>query len=362
MLRYLIIVIFLTTCISCLYNDSAFAQQVKPDTTNINFKDEEDYDVPDTTHSIIKYIPEDLMFVPSGVLYDNQWDNKNIRLRKIKPSEKKDTTFVIFDNTPDNNFYFPIKGKLLSPFGYRGHHFHTGLDIRLKHNDSVYCAMAGKIRIAHRFKGYGNCVVVRHFNGLETVYAHLNKICVNVDDEIKAGDLIGLGGRTGHATGDHLHFEIRFLEQPINPLAFMDFDNFKIKTDTLVITANTFTNLSTPPNKPYNRHKHRRGKNNQPAEIVKKDTSKNLSLKGKTDTSNPKNLKSKRLKLKHKADDDSPSMSDKTSKAHKYYTIKTGDNLFDIAQKNNTTVVKLRKLNGFSKRKKLQVGSSIKIS
>ena len=94
--------------------------------------------------------------------------------------------------------------------------------------------MAGKVRISKRFKGYGNAVVVRHYNGLETVYAHLNKLCVKVDDEVKAGDLVGLGGRTGRATADHLHFETRFLEQPINPMTFIDFDNFTLKKDTLV--------------------------------------------------------------------------------------------------------------------------------
>jgi murein DD-endopeptidase MepM/ murein hydrolase activator NlpD len=323
--------------------NNAFAQQVKQDTTNINFKDEEDYDIPDTTHSNIHYIPEDMMFVPSGMLYDYQWDNKNIRFRKIVPSEKKDTTLIIFDNSPDNNFYFPIQGKLLSPFGYRGHHFHTGVDIRLKHNDSVYSAMSGKIRIAHRFRGYGNCVVVRHYNGLETVYAHLNQICVKVDDEIKAGDLLGLGGRTGHATADHLHFEIRFLEQPINPLAFMDFDNYNLKTDTLVITANTFTSLSTPPNKPYNR-KHKKGKSKQSTTITKNDTSKINSKK--------KTLISK---------DDPPTSEEKSSNNHKYYIIKSGDNLYSIAQKNQTTVDKLRQLNGFSKKKILKVGTRIKI-
>ena len=110
--------------------------------------------------------------------------------------------------------------------------------------------MAGKVRLARKERGYGNVVVVRHYNGLETLYAHLNKICVSVNDELNGGDLIGLGGRTGHATGDHLHFETRFLEQPINPLAFIDFEHLKLKSDTLILTANTFTALTTPPNKP----------------------------------------------------------------------------------------------------------------
>ena len=106
--------------VALLLINNAFAQQVKPDTTNLNFNDEDEFDVPDTTHSNINYIPEDIMFIPSGLLYDYQWDNKNIRFRKIVPGEKKDTTLIIFNNTPDNNFYFPIKGKLISPFGSGG--------------------------------------------------------------------------------------------------------------------------------------------------------------------------------------------------------------------------------------------------
>ena len=323
----------------------AFAQQVKPDTTNHYFKDEDEFDLSDSLHSNnVKFIPGDMIFVPSALLYDHQWENKNIRFRKIDIAGKKDTTMILFNTTPDNNFYFPVKGKLLSPFGYRGHHFHTGLDIRLAHNDSVYSVMAGKVRIARRFKGYGNAVVVRHYNGLETVYAHLNKICVNVDDEIKAGDLVGLGGRTGRATADHLHFETRFLEQPINPLVFLDFDNFRLKKDTLILTANTFSDLAKAPNKPYNRSKkgkNKKGKQSVTNNIVKKDTSK--TKKNNTAI----------------ASSDVPKTKSGSSK--KYYTIKSGDNLFQIAQSNNTTVNKLCKLNGISKKKKLQPGMKIKV-
>lgn len=312
------------------------AQEVKPDTTNIYFNEEDEFEPDDTISAEINYIPADIIFVPSDLLYDHQWENKNIKFRKIDIEGKKDTTLILFNTSPDNNFYFPVKGKLLSPFGYRRRHFHTGLDIRLKHNDSVYCVMAGKVRIARRFKGYGNAVVVRHYNGLETVYAHLNKICVCVNDELVGGDLIGLGGRTGHATADHLHFETRFLEQPINPLAFLDFDNYKLKSDTLILTANTFTKLSTPPNKPSGK-KRQKVKGKKQKTIINDD-----SLESK------KNIKE--------------NSNNGVSGNKKYYTIKSGDNLYALAQKNNTTVNKLCKLNGISKTKKLQPGMKIRVN
>ena len=218
--------------------------------------------------------------------------------------------------------------------------------------------MSGKVRIAHRFRGYGNCVVVRHYNGLETVYAHLNKICVKVDDEIKAGDSYWSGRKDRSRYGDHLHFEIRFLEQPINPLAFLDFDNYKLKTDTLVITANTFTALSASPNKPRYKSgsRHKKGKSNTSGAIAKNDTSK------------IKNPKSKIVHHKSDTGTAPPTSNNEhmSTPAHehisKYYTIKTGDNLYTIAQKNHTTVNKLRQLNGFSKKKVLKVGSKIKLT
>ena len=95
--------------------DIAFAQHVKTDTTNLNFKDEDEGEDINVFHNNVKYIPDDLIFVPSRILYDNQWENRNIKYRKVDITGKKDTTLVLFNTSPDNNFYFPIKGKLLSP-------------------------------------------------------------------------------------------------------------------------------------------------------------------------------------------------------------------------------------------------------
>jgi len=90
--------------------------------------------------------------------------------------------------------------------------------------------------MAKSYSGYGKTVVVRHYNGLETVYAHLNKIKVKSGQEVKAGQLIGLGGRTGRATTEHLHFETRFLYEHFDASLMIDFATQKLKSDTLILT------------------------------------------------------------------------------------------------------------------------------
>ena len=171
----------------------------------------------------------------------NTWNNKDIKVNSDK-SFNKNTTYVLplINTETDHNFVFPYKGKVISPFGYRGRRVHAGTDIKLNLNDEVYCAFDGEVRMAKRYSGYGNLVVIRHKNGLETCYGHLNSIKVKVNQEVKAGDLIGLGGRTGRASTTHLHFETRFLGDAFNSSKLLDYDNFSLKSDTLVIDKNTF--------------------------------------------------------------------------------------------------------------------------
>jgi hypothetical protein len=87
------------------------------------------------------------------------------------------------------------------------------------------------VRLAKRFSGYGNLVLIRHSNGLETIYGHLKSISVKVNDTIKAGDLIGLGGRTGRATCNHLHFETRLFGQPFDSNKYIDFETGNLRND-----------------------------------------------------------------------------------------------------------------------------------
>lgn len=140
----------------------------------------------------------------------------------------------------DCNFTMPIFGRTNSTYGWRHGRPHTGIDLQLSTGDSVFAAFDGVVRMSRYYNGYGYCVVVRHYNGLETLYAHLSKLSVSSGTLINAGQLVGLGGSTGHSTGPHLHFETRFLGRPLNPALVIDFQNHTTKSDTLFVSQSSF--------------------------------------------------------------------------------------------------------------------------
>ena len=123
--------------------------------------------------------------------------------------------------------------KITSPFGPRWRRMHNGLDLKVNIGDTIVAAFDGKVRIVkYERRGYGKYVVIRHDNGLETVYGHLSKQLVEENQLVKAGEVIGLGGNTGRSTGSHLHFETRFLGIAINPVYMFDFPKQDIVADT----------------------------------------------------------------------------------------------------------------------------------
>ncbi len=123
--------------------------------------------------------------------------------------------------------------RVTSPFGPRWRRMHNGIDIKVNIGDTIYAAFDGKIRmVSYERRGYGNYVVIRHDNGLETIYGHLSKHLVKEDQYVKSGEPIGLGGNTGRSTGSHLHFETRFLGVAINPAFMFDFPNQDIVADS----------------------------------------------------------------------------------------------------------------------------------
>lgn len=124
-------------------------------------------------------------------------------------------------------FCMPTPSRVItSNYGYRPSfgRMHKGLDIKVYTGDTIVSAFDGKVRVvSYEAKGYGNYVVIRHNNGLETIYGHLSKHCCKVGDVVKAGQCIGLGGNTGLSTGSHLHFETRIMGIAINPALLFDF-------------------------------------------------------------------------------------------------------------------------------------------
>lgn len=129
--------------------------------------------------------------------------------------------------------------KITDIFGYRPRRrrMHYGLDVKVQRGDTIRAAFDGKVRyVSYQRRGYGNYVVIRHPNGLETLYAHLTKKLVDENEVVKAGDPIGLGGNTGRSTGTHLHFETRLLGKALNPALFFDFPNQDVTGDTYLYT------------------------------------------------------------------------------------------------------------------------------
>jgi len=171
---------------------------------------------------------EDDGLSPADELYDGIWNNQYLKAYSgiIIPD-----TFQI----DISSFVMPVKGKITSPFGPRRRRFHYGTDLRLQTGDTVYAAFEGKVRVEqYERKGYGYYIVLRHPNGLETVYGHLSDFLVSEGATVQAGQPIALGGSTGRSTGPHLHFECRFLGQAIDPADIVDFDNFCTYDDSYV--------------------------------------------------------------------------------------------------------------------------------
>jgi len=159
---------------------------------------------------------------------------------------------------------------------------------------------------AYSSGGYGNLVVIRHYNGLETCYAHLDKLLIKSNEEVKAGDVIGLGGNTGRSTGSHLHFEMRYFGNALNPQKVIDFANKKLISDTLQMHNNLFHYKA-----PYVYH--------------------------------------------------APAKQMASSSGRKYHKIRSGDSLYALALRNKTTVKSICRLNGISATKVLKIGQRIRI-
>ncbi|MCS6823389.1 MAG: M23 family metallopeptidase [Cytophagaceae bacterium] len=161
------------------------------------------------------------------------WDSKTINPYKIDGAEFKDTIrLTLYDSLSGLNWALPhFESKINSKFGMRRYRWHYGIDLDLNIGDPISAAFDGIVRIVqYDSRGYGRYIVLRHYNGLETLYGHLTKALVQVGQLVKAGETIGLGGSTGRSTGPHLHFEIRYEGNAIDPEYIFDFQNKTLKT------------------------------------------------------------------------------------------------------------------------------------
>lgn len=167
------------------------------------------------------------------------WITNDIHIKKFDFAKIQDTLTIVLNDSNDH-YTPPFKGIITSEFGSRRFRYHYGTDIDLVKGDTVRSAFNGKVRISTYSKSYGHVIVVRHDNGLETIYAHLSKRLVETDSIIPTGTQIGLGGNTGHSFGSHLHFEVRYFDEPLDPRDVISFEDFTTLSDTLTISQCNF--------------------------------------------------------------------------------------------------------------------------
>lgn len=231
---------------------------------------------------------------PADDIYNKIWTRERLNPYKIPIDSLPDSVRV-----DCSRFVAPTINVITSSFGPRRYRYHYGTDLRVKVGDSIVAAFSGKVRIIdYEARGYGNYVVLRHDNGLETVYAHLSAVLVMHNQGVKAGELIALGGNTGHSTGPHLHFETRYIGNAIDPEKIIDFRNGRVWENSYLITKkNSFY---------YQREA-------KPVHIAR------------------------------------------------YYTVRKGDNLGEIAARNGTSIKGLCKMNGIKQKTKLKPGQKLRI-
>jgi murein DD-endopeptidase MepM/ murein hydrolase activator NlpD len=183
---------------------------------------------------------DSIMTLPSDEVYGS-WDTLNIHPYRFDIKQLNEISIIPLCSESSCGYVHPFSGGVTSNFGPRRRRFHYGIDIDLETGDLVGAAFDGKVRIVKKSDSYGNVVVIRHNNGLETFYAHLSKTNVEVGQDVFAGDVVGLGGNTGHSHGSHLHFEVRYMGQPINPSSIISFNEQKLISNSFILNKNTFS-------------------------------------------------------------------------------------------------------------------------
>jgi len=185
--------------------------------------------------------------IPAFGLYNGLWDNDHLRSAQIDIPFSDGGLKIILLESHNTPFVFPCRGTLSLFYGKTKRNiFHTGVDFLLQENDPIYACFDGVVRMAHEYGDYGKIVVIRHYNGLETVYTHLNKLQVRENQIIKAGYTIGFAGKTGNTQEVLLHFETRFLNEHFNPALMINFDTRTLYSNILTLTPADFSILPIP--------------------------------------------------------------------------------------------------------------------
>lgn len=233
---------------------------------------------------------------------------------------ERTTLWLVDDNS---QYCCPNPVAVYSKFGYRHRRRHQGVDLPLKTGDPVRVAFDGKVRVSKYYRGYGNLVIVRHANGLETFYGHLSERDVQVNDWVHAGQVIGKGGSTGRSSGPHLHFETRYKGYAFDPEWLIKFPEGNLRSGTFTLKRKYLNPAShyVP---------------------TSDDEEEEILLAEQED----------RAQAAKKAAEQA---------AVQYYTIRKGDTLGKIASKYHTTVSKLCKLNNITPKTTLRIGRRLRV-
>lgn len=256
-------------------------------------------------------------------LFVKNWSTHNVNpFRDRLDSLPYRVTIPLVDSV--SSFVCPHQGKVFSRFGLRHGRRHQGCDVPYPTGTQVFCAFDGRVRLAERHKGYGNLVIVRHENGLETFYGHLSRIDVTPGQWVHAGDQIGLGGSTGRSSGPHLHFETRYNGYAFDPEWIVDFENGKLRRNVFVLKRSYLS--------AYSKY--------VPESI---DEEEEVYLTDEQIRAEEERIAKERA-------------------AMKYHTIKSGDTLSGLAVKYGTSVSKICSLNpGLKPTTVLSIGRKVRV-
>ncbi len=278
--------------------------------------------------------------------YFSIWDTRSVDPYGINPNSFDEVVPIKLYDISEGRYWAPPldKNPITSHFGWRWKRWHKGTDLDLETGDPVYATFDGIIRVAGTQSGWGRTIVVRHYNGLETLYGHLSKINFEENTVVKAGDQIGRGGSTGRSSGSHLHYEARYEGNPFDAENIFAFsrDKTEIRMQELLLTPHFYDYL-------------RGGKSRvksaiDGSEIVPEEGSPaSLSDGGDEESGDEESFEEEEEEVPVKV------------VTTAWYRVRPGDNLSKIATNYGTTVAKICQLNKISSYRKLYVGTRLRV-
>lgn len=289
---------------------------------------------------------------PAMALYDElpvyaeYWDTTQIfSYKSIELAHLPERIDLCLINSTDE-YHSPILGSVRSSYGVRRRRNHNGIDIPLRTGDPIYATFEGKVRYSkYNTGGYGNLVIVRHKNGLETWYAHLTRSNVTENEYVKAGQVIGYGGNTGRSTGPHLHYEVRYYDQTFDPQFLIDFPDGGLKTEVFALEKSYF-NI------------HSRASE----ELIEDETddatwdSELQLLAEMGDTTASKQLLANAVAREQEAE-----RARREAARAAYHTIAQGDMLGTIARRYGVSIDQICRLNGITRTTTLRLGRRLRV-